>query len=141
MNLTDKRFQDIDEARKWLEQQRWPNGPYCPHCGNSDPEKITAIPENAKAKIRAGLFQCNDCREQFTVTVGTVMERSKIPLNKWLMAMHLMASSKKGYSAHQLHRTLGITYQSAWFLAHRIREAMKAVDTEPLGGEGKICGV
>jgi transposase-like protein len=138
MNLTDKRFQDQDEARKWLEQQRWPNGPYCPHCGNSDPEKITAIPANPKAKIRAGLHQCNECREQFTVTVGTVMERSKIPLNKWVAAMFLMSAGKKGTSAHQLHRTLGITYQSAWFLAHRIREAMKATHTEPLGGAGKI---
>ena len=89
---------------------------------------------------RVGVYQCNDCREQFTVTTGSVMERSKIPLNKWLLAMHLMAASKKGYSAHQLHRTLGVTYQTAWFLAHRIREAMKAdiAVTGPLGGEGKI---
>jgi transposase-like protein len=138
MNLTDKRFQDVDEARQWLEKQRWPHGPYCPHCGNSDPEKITAIPENPKAKVRAGLYQCNECREQFTVTVGTVMERSKIPLNKWVAAMFLMSAGKKGTSAHQLHRTLGITYQSAWFLAHRIREAMKVTHKEPLGGAGKI---
>jgi len=138
MNLTDKRFQDVDEARKWLEAQRWPHGPYCPHCGNSDPEQITAIPANSKAKIRAGLYQCNECREQFTVTVGTVMERSKIPLNKWVAAMYLMSAGKKGTSAHQLHRTLGITYQSAWFLAHRIRLAMKATHKEPLGGAGKI---
>jgi transposase-like protein len=79
-----------------------------------------------------------ECREQFTVTVGTVMERSKIPLNKWVAAMYLMSAGKKGTSAHQLHRTLGITYQSAWFLAHRIREAMRATHTEPLGGKGKI---
>lgn len=136
MNLTDPRFQDAEKAREWLEAQRWPEGPYCTHCGSFS---VTGLRGRAH---RAGVYQCNDCREQFTVTTGSVMERSKIPLNKWLMAMHLMASSKKGYSAHQLHRTLGITYQSAWFLAHRIREAMgndKA--SGPLGGEGKIVEV
>jgi transposase-like protein len=122
MNLTDPRFQDPDKAREYLEAQRWPNGPVCPHCGNCDQEKITGLKGKAH---RAGLYQCAECREQFTVTVGSVMERSKIPLNKWLMAMHLMGASKKGISAHQIHRMLGITYQSAWFLCHRIREAMK----------------
>jgi transposase-like protein len=137
MNLTDKRFQDHEEARKWFELQRWPNGPWCPHCGNAYADRITAL--HGKAH-REGVYQCNEkeCRLQFSVTVGTVMERSKIPLNKWLLAMHLMSSSKKGYSAHQLHRTLGITYQSAWFLAHRIREAMKELQPETMGGEGKI---
>ena len=137
MILTDKRFQDPTEARKWFELQRWPNGPWCPHCGNAIAENITAL--HGKAH-REGVYQCNEkeCRLQFSVTVGTVMERSKIPLNKWLLAMHLMSSSKKGYSAHQLHRTLGITYQSAWFLAHRIREAMKDLAPTPMGGEGKI---
>ena len=137
MILTDKRFQDPTEARKWFELQRWPNGPWCPHCGNAEPDKITALEGEAH---RDGVYQCNEkeCRLQFSVTVGTVMERSKIPLNKWLMAMHLMSSSKKGYSAHQLHRTLGITYQSAWFLAHRIREAMKDLKPETLGGDGKV---
>ena len=137
MNLTDKRFQDASEARKWFELQRWPNGPWCPHCGNANPDQITAM--HGKAH-RDGVSQCNEkeCRLQFSVTVGTIMERSKIPLNKWLLAMHLMSSSKKGYSAHQLHRTLGITYQSAWFLAHRIREAMKDMNPAPMGGEGKV---
>jgi transposase-like protein len=137
MNLTDKRFQDATEARKWFELQRWPNGPWCSHCGNAEPDKITALEGKAH---REGVYQCNEkeCRQQFSVTVGTVMERSKIPLNKWLLAMHLMSSSKKGYSAHQLHRTLGITYQSAWFLAHRIREAMKDTNPEPMGGSGKV---
>jgi transposase-like protein len=137
MLLTDPRFQDADKAREWLEAQRWPTGPICPHCGNSHPDRIVQL--HGKAH-RPGLYQCKECREQFTVTVGTVMERSKIPLNKWVAAMHLMGASKKGMSAHQLHRMLGITYQSAWFLAHRIREAMKE-DTKssgPLGGEGKI---
>jgi len=118
MNLTDPRFQDAEKAREWLEAQRWPQGPYCTHCGSFS---VTGLRGTAH---RPGVYQCNDCRQQFTVTTGSVMERSKIPLNKWLLAMHIMASSKKGYSAHQLHRTLGITYQSAWFLAHRIREAM-----------------
>ena len=90
---------------------------------------------------RPGVYQCNGCRQQFTVTTGSGMGRSKIPVNKWLMAMHLMASSKKGYPAHQLHRTLGITYQSAWFLAHRIREAMANDRSGPLGGKGKTVEV
>jgi transposase-like protein len=136
MNLTDLRFQDADKAREWFEAQRWPHGPNCPHCGNANQEKIKALQGKAH---RPGLYQCAECREQFTVTVGTVMERSKIPLNKWLLAMHLMSAGKKGTSAHQLHRMLGITYQSAWFLAHRIREAMKedVASSGPLGGEGK----
>jgi len=131
MNLTDPRFQDAEKAREWLEKQRWADGPYCSHCGSFS---VTALQGRAH---RPGVWQCNDCRQQFTVTTGSVMERSKIPLNKWLLAMHLMASSKKGYSAHQLHRTLGITYQSAWFLSHRIREAMANDQSGPLGGEGK----
>jgi transposase-like protein len=137
MKLTDPRFSDANKAREWLETQRWPDGPICPHCGNSDPDRIVAMKGKAH---RPGLYQCKECREQFTVTVGTVMERSKIPLNKWVAAMHLMGSSKKGMSAHQLHRMLGITYQSAWFLAHRIREAMKddVKTSGPLGGPGKI---
>jgi transposase-like protein len=139
MDLSDPRFHDDDKAREWLEAQRWPYGPNCPHCGNADPDKIKSLKGKAH---RAGLYQCNEleCREQFTVTVGSVMERSKIPLRKWVMAMHLLGSSKKGMSSHQLHRMLGITYQSAWFLSHRIREAM--VDdvgpSNPMGGEGKV---
>jgi transposase-like protein len=136
MNLTDPRFQDADKAREWFEAQRWPEGPICAHCGNSDPDKIKGLQGKAH---RPGLYQCAECREQFTVTVGTVMERSKIPLNKWLLAMHLMSAGKKGTSAHQIHRTLGITYQSAWFLCHRIREAMKDdITSGPLGGEGQV---
>jgi transposase-like protein len=135
MDLTNPIFTDANAARVYLEQQRWPNGPYCPHCGNSDPEQIRPLKGKAH---RAGLYQCNACRKQFTVTVGTVFERSKIPLNKWLLATHLMCASKKGVSAHQLHRTLGITYKTAWFMAHRIREALREDFTSsgPLGGEG-----
>lgn len=137
MKLTDPIFTDAERARVWLEAQRWPNGPVCPHCGNADPEKITAL---SGEKHRDGLYQCNEpqCREQFTVQVGTVMERSHIALNKWLAAMFLMASSKKGVSAHQVHRTLGLPYKTAWFLCHRIREAMREDDlAPPLGGAGK----
>ncbi len=141
MNLTDPRFTDADKAREYLEAQRWPDGRVCPHCGNADQTKISAMKGKAH---RAGLYQCNECREQFTVTVGSIMERSKIPLNKWLMAMHLMGASKKGMSAHQIHRMLGITYQSAWFLCHRIREAMddqSHTSTGGLGGANKVVEV
>ncbi len=135
MNLTDPVFQDEAKARKWFEAQIWPHGPTCPHCGNADSGNITAL--HGKTH-RPGLYKCNECREQFTVTVGTVMERSKIPLNKWALAMFLMGASKKGVSAHQLHRTMGMTYKTAWFLCHRIREAMKDKNSSPLGGSGKI---
>lgn len=130
-------FTDEDTARDALEAVRWPDGPVCPHCGNIDQDKIASGKGKAS---RPGLYYCAACNGQFTVTVGTVMERSKIPLSKWLMAMHLMASSKKGMSAHQLHRLLGITYKSAWFMAHRIREAMAPLKQQsgPLGGHGKI---
>src|SRR5258707_42704 len=126
MNITSDCYSDADKAREYLEAQRWPDGPVCAHCGS-----LNATTLQGKAH-RAGLYQCNDCREQFTVTLGTVMERSKIPLNKWLHAIHMMGASKKGVSAHQLHRMLGITYQSAWFLCHRIREAMREEGFEPL---------
>jgi transposase-like protein len=136
MKLDSPIFQDADAARVHLEAQRWPNGPICPHCGNANETRITAMQGKAH---RPGLYNCMECREQFTVTVGTVFERSKIPLNKWLLATFLMASSKKGMSAHQLHRMLGVTYKTAWFMAHRIREAMKEDVTTagPIGGAGK----
>lgn len=131
-DLTDPIFQDENKAREYLEAQRWPDGPVCPHCGSTDASHLTG------KSHRPGLYQCNACRQQFTVTVGTVFERSKIPLHKWLLATRLMASSKKGFSAHQLHRTIGVTYKTAWFMAHRIREAMKDDDPGPMGGRGKI---
>lgn len=124
-------FQDESAARAWLEARVWPNGPVCPHCGDSDFTKL-----EGKAH-RPGLYQCNACRQQFTVTVGTVFERSKIPLTKWLLATFLLSASKKGMSAHQLHRMLGVSYKSTWFMMHRIREAMKDDGDEPLGGNGK----
>jgi transposase-like protein len=135
--LTNPIFTDAEKAREHLEALRWPHGPTCPHCGNADPARIKAL--NGKA-YRAGLFHCSECREQFTVTVGTVFERSKVPLNKWLLATHLMCASKKGMSAHQIHRMLGVTYKTAWFMCHRIREAMRpdSKSSGPLGGAGKI---
>jgi transposase-like protein len=135
--LTNPIFTDAEKAREHLEALRWPNGPTCPHCGNADPARIKAL--NGKA-YRPGLFHCSECREQFTVTVGTVFERSKVPLNKWLLATHLMCASKKGMSAHQIHRMLGVTYKTAWFMCHRIREAMRPdrSSSGPLGGAGKI---
>ena len=133
MNLTDLIFHDTDKAREHLEKTRWPNGPVCPHCGVVN--EATYVGGKA---ARKGVYQCNACREQFTATVGTVMESSKVPLNKWLLATYLMSSSKKGVSAHQLHRTLGVTYKTAWFMAHRIREAMNPADPAAIGGEGKV---
>ncbi|HWB85310.1 MAG TPA: IS1595 family transposase [Bryobacteraceae bacterium] len=132
-------FQDPEKAREFLESKRWPNGPECPHCGVvGEAYRLTADLENKKAKThtRKGVWKCAACREQFTVTVGTIMEDSHIPLNKWLLAFHLLCASKKGMSAHQLHRMLGVTYKSAWFMAHRIRYAMTQ---EPLSS--KLGGV
>jgi transposase-like protein len=137
--LTNPVYCDADKARDYLEAIQWPNGPVCPHCGNVDQATIAKV-QGKKQSHRAGLYYCNACKDQFTVTVGTVFERSHIPLNKWILASHLMAASKKGVSAHQLMRTLGLTYKSAWFMAHRLREAMKAdpAKTGPMGGSGKI---
>jgi transposase-like protein len=127
-------FQDETKAREWLEARIWPDGPVCPHCGAF--EDVTRMEGEAH---RAGLIQCNACRKQFTVTVGTVFERSKIPLTKWLLATFLLVASKKGISAHQMHRMLGISYKSTWFMMHRLREALRPLHpTEPMGGEGKI---
>jgi transposase-like protein len=132
IDLTDPIFHDVDAARSWLEASRWPEGVYCPHCGSTAPYRM-----GGKAR-RPGLFHCPDCRGQFTVLTGSVMESSHIPLPKWVLGINLMAGSKKGVSAHQLHRSLGITYKSAWFMAHRLREAMSLPPNDPIGGEGKI---
>jgi transposase-like protein len=132
MDLRDPIFNDENAAREHLESILWPDGPFCPHCGET--ENLTKLKGKSH---RPGLHVCNSCRGHFTVTVGTVLERSKIPLSKWVLGFQLMASSKKGVSAHQLHRMLGITYKSAWFMAHRIREAMRPVGTpERMGGGG-----
>jgi transposase-like protein len=130
-------FQDENKAREALEAVRWPHGPVCPHCGNIAPEKIAKV-EGKKQSHRPGLYYCNECKGQFTVTVGTVFERSKVPLTKWWMAAHMLNSGKKGVSAHQIHRTIGVTYKTAWFMMHRLREAMADLNPSgPLGGEGK----
>ncbi len=131
-DLTNKIFTDKNVARKHLEAMRWADGRFCPHCGATEGTSFVR-----GKKHRPGLYYCNDCEKTFTVTVGTVFERSKVPLNKWLLATHLLTSSKKGMSAHQLHRMLGVTYKTAWFMAHRIREAMIDENPEPMGGPGK----
>lgn len=133
-NLHSPYFNDPDEARKHLESLRWPDGAACPHCGGV--ERVYPVEANEKKKIREGLYHCNDCNKQFTVTVGTVFERSKVGLHKWLAACYLMCSSKKGISAKQLERTLGVTYKTAWFMAHRIREAMRDGSPGIMGGGG-----
>jgi transposase-like protein len=135
-DLQAKAFTDNDVAREAIKALMWPNGPVCPHCGCTG--KIGKI-EGMSA--RPGLYYCGDCKKQFTVTVGTIFERSKVPLSKWWMAIHLMASSKKGMSAHQLHRMLGVAYQTAWFMEHRIREAMRDGVLSPMGGGGGVVEI
>jgi transposase-like protein len=137
-NLQNSIFTDEAKAREWLETRIWPNGPTCPHCGNADQARITAMHGQAH---RAGLYQCNECREQFTVTINTVFERSKIPLTKWLAALFLLSSSKKGMSTHQMHRMLDVSYKSTWFMTHRLREAMRSGDLAPMGGPGTIIEI
>lgn len=132
-DLQNPIFNDLDKAREALEATRWPKGPYCPKCGGAD--RQTRVEGKSH---RPGLIYCNHCTAQYTVTVGTVFERSKVPLTKWWMATHLLTSSKKGMSAHQMHRMLGVTYKTAWFMCHRIREAMADKNPAPLGGGGKV---
>src|SRR5688572_1130708 len=129
-----KIYTDETAAREHLEKLLWPEGPFCPHCGNADPTRIRKL---AGKSTRPGVYKCNECRKPFSVTVGTVFERSHVPLNKWILAVHLMGASKKGMSAHQMHRMLGVQYKTAWFMEHRIREAMTEMNPPPLGGEGK----
>jgi transposase-like protein len=125
-----REYQDEDKARALFELWRWPDGkPICPHCKHDEVYKITSKPET-KRKVRKGLYCCAACRKTFTATVGTVMEDSHVPISKWMMAIFLISSSKKGISSHQLHRMLGVTYKTAWFMAHRIRHAMGETPTE-----------
>jgi transposase-like protein len=132
IDLTDPIYHDDAKALEWLEKARWGASPACAHCGSLNVVRLDG------EKHRVGLLSCRDCRQQFSVTVGTVMERSHIPLPKWVLAVNLMTSSKKGISAHQLHRTLNLTYKTAWFMAHRLREAMSDPHPSPLGGPGKV---
>jgi transposase-like protein len=129
-------FHGEEQARAFLEKMRWPDGPVCPHCGVVDDAYRLKAKPKGKTHVRNGVLKCASCKEQFTVTVGTIFEDSHIPLHKWLLAYYLLCSSKKGMSAHQLHRMLGVTYKSAWFMAHRIRYTMKA---EPL--RSKLKGI
>jgi transposase-like protein len=137
--LSRPEFHDEAKAFEHLESIVWANGRACPHCGGVD--RITKVKANPEKRIRVGLWRCGDCKKQFTVKIGTVFEHARIPLNMMLQAVYLMTSSKKGVSAHQLHRILEITYKSAWFLAHRIREAMRSGDLAPFGGNGAIVEV
>jgi transposase-like protein len=126
-------FHDETKAREWLEARLWPEGAICPHCGVIG----DATPLRGKSH-RAGLYQCRSCTEQFTVTVGTLYERSHVPLHKWLGVTHLMMASKKGMSALQISRMVGVTYKTAWFMCHRVRESLRETNPAPLGGEGKF---
>jgi len=128
-----------EAAYAYVEARIWPNGPVCPHCGGID--KVYAIKANTAKRVRLGLKKCGQCRQQFTVKVGTIFEQSHVPMNLWLQAMYLMASSKKGISTQQLHRTLGVTLKTAWFMSHRIREAMKDDGSTPMGGVGAVLEV
>jgi transposase-like protein len=131
--LSDLHYHDEEAAYAFVEVRVWPEGRVCPHCGT-----VGHSGKLAGKSTRIGVYKCYDCRQPFTVKVGTIFEASHIKLYVWLQAMFLMSSSKKGVSANQLHRTLGITVKSAWFLAHRIREAMMDTSRSPLGGEGKV---
>jgi transposase-like protein len=130
-DLQSPAFTNEIAAREAIEAILWPHGPVCPRCGSLD--RIGKVDGKS---ARPGLYYCGECKRQFTVTVGTIFERSKVPLSKWWLAIHLMASSKKGVSAHQLHRLLGVSYPTAWFLEHRIREAMRTGSFAPMGGAG-----
>jgi transposase-like protein len=139
-DLTDPIFTDENAAREHFENLRWPDGPVCPHCGSVD-----SATELKGKSTRPGVYKCHECKKPFTATVGTLYERSHIPLHKWLVATHLMCASKKGMSAHQLFRMLGFgSYRTAWFMAHRIREGMRELHPDssgPLGGSNKVVEV
>ncbi len=137
VDLTNPIFTNEDAARKHFEAIRWPNGPVCPHCG-----VMNEATELKGESTRPGLYKCRACELQFSAMIGTVMESSHVSMTKWALAFHLMAASKKGVSAHQLMRSLGLgSYRTAWFMAHRVREAMADRDPEPLGGKGKTVEV
>ena len=139
VDLTNPIFTNEEAARAHFEALRWPNGPVCPHCGSID-----SATELQGKSTRPGVYKCRECKKPFTATIGTLYERSHIPLHKWLLATHLLCASKKGISAHQLYRMLGFgSYRTAWFMAHRIREGMRelASDDGPLGGENEVVEV
>jgi transposase-like protein len=129
-------YTDPNKAREHLEKLLRPQGPVCPHCGVVD--KATLLKGKS---TRVGVYKCRECEKPFSVTVGTVFEDSKVPLHKWVYAMHLYTASKKGFSAHQLHRTIGVTYKTAWFMAHRIREAMRPKELTAMGGPHTVVEI
>jgi transposase-like protein len=131
-----KAFQDEAAAYAWVEARLWPDGPVCPHCGGVD-----RISKMRGKSTRIGAYKCYQCRKPFTVKIGTVFEDSHVPMRFWLQALFLMCSSKKGISSNQLHRTLGVTLKTAWFMTHRIREAMQIIGMEPMGGAGQVVEV
>lgn len=131
--LSDRHFHDEAAAYRFVEKRIWPNGPVCPHCGGV--ERISAMKGKS---TRIGTYKCYQCRKPFTVKIGTIFEASHVKMHLWLQAIFLMASSKKGISANQLHRTLGVSLKTAWFMAHRIREAMRDGHFTPLGGNGLV---
>ena len=134
--LDARHFHDEGAAFAYLEARLWPNGPVCPHCGGVD-----RISKMKGKSTRVGVYKCYQCRKPFRVTVGTVFEASHVPLRLWLQCVHLMASSKKGISSNQLHRTLGVTLKTAWFMSHRVREAMRVLGVEPMGGAGEMVEI
>ena len=137
VDLTNAIYHNNDAAREHFEALLWPDGPECPRCGVGE-DRITKLKGKS---TRPGVYKCKDCRKPFTVTIGTVMERSKVPLCKWILAAQLMASSKKGMSALQLQRMIGTNYETAWFLFHRLRECAVEHDPGPIGGENKVVEI
>lgn len=141
-NISNPIFHNETKAREYLEQLRWGDNSRCPHCDNHETVKPTTMKNkptnnNPEPKPIKGYYHCSSCRKKFTVRTGSIYERSHIPLHKWVLATYLMSSSKSGMSAHQLHRMLGVTYKSAWFMSHRIREALTDDDLPPIGGDGE----
>jgi transposase-like protein len=145
--LSRPEFHDEAKAFEHIESVLWPDGPICRHCGSvNNAYRLNGVrtkpsKKNPHGVERHGLYKCRDCRGQFTVRMGSIFEESHLPLHKWLQAIHLLCSSKKGISSHQLHRILECTYEAAWFLSHRIREAMRSGDLSPMGGNGKFVEV
>ena len=131
--LNDKHLQNEEAAYAWVEARIWPNGPVCPHCGG-----VERISKMGGKTTRIGAYKCYQCRKPFTVKVGTIFEASHVPMHLWLQAIFLLSSSKKGISSNQLHRTLGCTLKTAWFMSHRIREAMRDGGLAPMGGAGGV---
>ena len=136
--LSDRHFHDERAAYAYVEERVWPNGPVCPHCGNADAKRMKLL---GGESTRIGVRKCNECRKPFTVKVGTIFEASHVPMRVWLQAIHLLCSSKKGISSNQLHRILGVTLKTAWFMSHRIREAFMPGSLDPMGGAGETVEI